>query len=944
MDYDLQRLGSREFEHMTQALALAVLGPGVQVFGDGRDGGREATFEGRYPHPSHEPGQVWNGYGVLQAKFHQVREEVGQNETWLVGQLKDELRHWSDPNSKRVKDGRLPEYLLVATNVRLSAVPKAGGVDTVSRTLDDFARKLGIKGWDLWHYDKIRAILDDQPRIRQTYDHMITPGDVLARVMQLLSETTPEFGKVVVGQVARDLLAQQWVKLSEVGHYDNQKLTLGRVAVDLPVEIDYEGETKSDTAVQHIIGCGDAVLRSSRNPEQLRGLVLVGGSGQGKTTLGQLLCQIYRAALLIEHTSLPPAVLDLRDQFLAEMSQIGLPVPAARRWPIHVRLTEFADRLAEDPNLSLLAHVTCIVGADADERLTPVTLKNWLRTWPWFLVLDGLDEVADQRIRDELLRKVQNFEIDAAQADADLLTVVTTRPQGYAEDVPVGTYPHVRLRPLAPEEAIRYAERLTVERHREDPAFAREIISRFHAALHETATAHLMRSPLQVAILSLLLERRPIAPRSRHALFQAFYAAVFDREVAKNTAEARFLDQHRRHVDALHEWAGLALQCRSEREGDAGATLTVGELEALARKRLNIERFPEKLAAGLALDLVSVAENRLVLLQRTENRFGFEVRSLQEFMAAKALVDGKDGEVLDRLSALAPSAHWRNTWLLAADRIFTEREALRGDLLHWLKNADFANRLALTVLPGARLAVELLEDGVALSSPAHEQALTKHALDLLHTLPDRSTPYLADVLRPYAEPGNHVDRMVRETAGAGPRELSALLVLACWANDPGLAASATARLKEIKAGMTPAERHRAATLAADYPVRLLRDMVSREVEVLDESTLGALLRVTSGQALETTSAVLESVKTWQEKRGELIVRRVDRSVLPELSRLDEALTDEGAVDGLLDAAEMLPAPEWPLASELHRILGAWQQRRPAGDLISHPAIDPSPSS
>jgi hypothetical protein len=64
VDFDLTRLGDREFEHLSQALALQVLGAGVTVFGEGPDGGREATFEGRMHFPG--PGEPWNGYGVVQ--------------------------------------------------------------------------------------------------------------------------------------------------------------------------------------------------------------------------------------------------------------------------------------------------------------------------------------------------------------------------------------------------------------------------------------------------------------------------------------------------------------------------------------------------------------------------------------------------------------------------------------------------------------------------------------------------------------------------------------------------------------------------------------------------------------------------------------------------------------------------------------------------------------
>ncbi|MBX7555427.1 hypothetical protein K1Y78_48000 [Streptomyces sp. tea 10] len=115
------------FEHLTQALAKCVLGPGVSVFGDGKDGGREATFEGQvnFPHP----GQEWDGYGVIQAKF---RQRPGADDAeWMERNIQKELNDWLDPTSKR---GRRPDYLLFTTNADLSPVPGSGGIDQVSLT------------------------------------------------------------------------------------------------------------------------------------------------------------------------------------------------------------------------------------------------------------------------------------------------------------------------------------------------------------------------------------------------------------------------------------------------------------------------------------------------------------------------------------------------------------------------------------------------------------------------------------------------------------------------------------------------------------------------------------------------------------------------------------------------------------------------------------------
>ena len=61
--YELTRLGSAEFEHLSQALGIAVLGPAVSVFGAGPDGGREATWNGRVDPAPVPASECWDGAG-----------------------------------------------------------------------------------------------------------------------------------------------------------------------------------------------------------------------------------------------------------------------------------------------------------------------------------------------------------------------------------------------------------------------------------------------------------------------------------------------------------------------------------------------------------------------------------------------------------------------------------------------------------------------------------------------------------------------------------------------------------------------------------------------------------------------------------------------------------------------------------------------------------------
>ena len=194
MSDDLTALGPQGFERLCQALATYVLGPGIIVFGDGPDGGREATFAGLRHYPARET--PWPGHGVLQAKFKQRLLGTGGDTTWLRKQLKAELAAWADSGSGRVRDGQRPQYLIVATDIPLSAVPRTGGKDRINSLIAQFAPAIGLKDWRIWDAVQIGAFLDAHPDVRRSFAALITPSEVLAALRDKL-DYPPEVSVVL---------------------------------------------------------------------------------------------------------------------------------------------------------------------------------------------------------------------------------------------------------------------------------------------------------------------------------------------------------------------------------------------------------------------------------------------------------------------------------------------------------------------------------------------------------------------------------------------------------------------------------------------------------------------------------------------------------------------------------------------------------------------------
>jgi hypothetical protein len=176
----------------------------------------------------------------------------------------------------------------------------------------------------------------------------------------------------------------------------------------------------------------------------------------------------------------------------------------------------------------------------------------------------------------------------------------------------------------------------------------------------------------------------------------------------------------------------LELQIEGERTGRTDARLSREDFAVIVKSRLENEGYGGSGLVDLSNSITDAATQRLVFLVGVEtDQIGFEIRSLQEFMAAEALMEGNDGDISERLRAIAPITYWRNVFLFAAGKCFADRLHLRDVVASVCENLNEESDLDHRALTGSELALDLVRDGTAMQHPKFQNRLTRLACRLV---------------------------------------------------------------------------------------------------------------------------------------------------------------------------------------------------------------------
>lgn len=473
---------------------------------------------------------------------------------------------------------------------------------------------------------------------------------------------------------------------------------LGRIASDHPGDAD-----ASDGFV--VTGAAQALL----HPDWSGNALVVGGPGQGKSTLLQYVCQFHRARQLNA------------SDYTGEAQGLQ-PLTDVVRVPIRLDLREYAQwssskvapakskgrtRRQPDQDWPTLEQFIAmqIAKSSGGHKFSVKDVSTLVSTEPILLALDGLDEVANLEHRDLVSNAIVRTSARLRPDAYNLVVVVATRPGLTKSHLWSSVdFPILYLQKLTAGLRLQYLQRwIKVADVGEESADKLQRTFVEHENLPHIRD--LASYPMQLAILLHLLHRRGLLPQQRTELYKEFLKTFLDREETEN--KEPLLSSERDVIEDIHAFLGWYLQKQTE-GGKSSGQIARADLKQLLKEHLDGREKGQELAK----QLFSAMESRvLCLIEREPGYFQFEVQSLREYFAAAYINQysnprGVGNSRVDCFDALLARPYWLNVCRFFVG-MFTKIE-VRG-IRHSLMDLNAKPELALH--PHLRLAAgRLLED------------------------------------------------------------------------------------------------------------------------------------------------------------------------------------------------------------------------------------------
>lgn len=710
MRYDFSKMDSNSFEEMIRSLNEGIFGIKCEQYGAGPDGQREFVFEGNI---KDREGNVFQGRTIGQAKYKYSTTKA-DDYNWLANEIAGELKRFREKEKEYI-----PDNYVFYTNIVLTPMKDTGVKDKINayvKAHNDIIKHFYVRG-----YDEICAMLDNNRDVATSYAAHILPGDVLMHVLEEWKQNDLEWLK---RYLSREFEEEMYTRMEQAGSATEKKISIEKICIDINV-LDRE-QRKTFKFAEHVFALGNAVLgykKGERDGELERNenYILIGGPGNGKSTICQFIAQVYRENYLrvMDYHDL------MLDVFAQEMKESYKYQIEKSRIPFKIALREYAAWVSRNrtENISIIQYMIDRIRVISGDSVSIKTIRRMLNERAWIFFFDGLDEVPESSNRQEVLKQIHIFlSMDLKELSCDCMVVGTTRPQGYNDDFDETRYKHLEVAELSKEDCYRYIQKL-FELMEEQTERREGYIRIMREALEDEITCKLMKTPLQITIISILVKSGGKPPHERYSLFQQYYETVIRREKQKEIVAT--LNDNTAWLEEIHYIIGDKLQCESEKAGNPSAEISREKLETVIRTYVeeNQDDFYElgsRTAKKVNEFLMTITERICFLCENREGYYSFSIRSMQEYFAGTYMVkDQGDVEALSNIKRIAYSSYWRNALLFALGYIELQRRSLEpkiGELCEQMNGkdniirADYGtNNLCLF---GSWLAIDILTEDI----------------------------------------------------------------------------------------------------------------------------------------------------------------------------------------------------------------------------------------